>query len=511
MGGDPARPIAEADDHASCADALRASEARFRAVIEKNGDGMVVVGRDGTILFANPAAESLLGRPRDSLVGNSFGHPIVPGEIVELDVVCSESTLCVAEMRVVETDWDGHPAVLASLRDVTDRKRLEDELSHRVAELAEANQQKNTFLAMLAHELRNPLAPVRNAAEVLRLKPDDAEALAWAREMIELQVGHIARLVDDLLDVSRITRGKVQLRRTRLLLDDVVSKAVEAARPSTRARGLELVLIIENSGIVLDADTTRIEQILSNLLNNAAKFSQAGGHVLVRVDRDGNSARLAVEDNGIGIDRSMLERVFDLFAQADGSLDRASGGLGIGLTLVKSLVELHGGNVRAESDGLGTGSRFIVTLPASDQPISNAPILRESPSPRADLRVLIVDDNFQAAESLGLLLKLWGYESQLAHDGLAALDVAESYRPDIVLLDIGLPKLDGYEVAQRLRHSNNLSTALLVAMTGYGQDEDRRKTKLAGFDHHMVKPVNLDELRNLLAKPESLRSGTSRP
>lgn len=359
---------------------------------------------------------------------------------------------------------------------------------------------------MLAHELRNPLAPTRHVAEVMRLRPGDASALHWARDMIEQQVEHIAHLVDDLLDVSRITRGKIQLRMSPLNLSKVAASAVEAIRPEIESRGIHLEFDSEDDAVGVVADATRIEQIFANLLNNAAKFTDPGGHIHVSVAREGSSARVTIKDDGIGIAPDVLPKIFDLFAQADGTLDRSRGGLGIGLTLVRSLVELHGGTVTADSGGLGRGSCFIIRLPAVacpaavDENRTDQSIFATRP-----LRVLVVDDNLHAAESLGMLLKLWGHESSLAHDGREALEIAAACDPEVILLDIGLPAVDGYEVARRLRASPQFRDVLLVAMTGYGQDEDRRRARDAGFDHHMVKPVDLDELRQLLTNPGSLR------
>ncbi len=480
-------------------ESLNASEARFRAVITSNADGMIVVAEDGIILFANPAAEKLLGRSRETLVGTDFGRPIIPGETIEIDVFRAGCEPRIAEMRVVQTVWNDRPAALASFRDVTDRKRLEDELNRRVAELAEADQQKNTFLAMLAHELRNPLAPVRNATEILRLKPHDMRTLIWARTMIEQQVEHMTRLVDDLMDVSRITRGKIQLRLKPIRLSEAIANSVAATRSSLDQRGLRLEVVCQDEEIVLSADATRLEQIFANLLNNAAKFSDDAGLIQIHVSRQGDKARIVVQDHGIGIPSEMLSRVFDLFAQADATIDRSRGGLGIGLTLVRSLVELHGACVHAESDGPGRGSRFVLEFPTIDAHTLEPESPKYDPFvPAKRLRVLIVDDNLYAAESLGMLVKLWGHESHQAYDGGEALQAAETYRPEVVLLDIGLPVLDGYEVARNLRQSQSHAQTLIVAMTGYGQEADRMRTREAGFDHHMVKPVDLDELRNLL-------------
>jgi PAS domain S-box-containing protein len=389
-----------------------------------------------------------------------------------------------------------------------ERKRLEGELRLRVGELADADRRKDEFLAMLAHELRNPLAPVRNAVQVLRMKCTDDPLVERMAEMMGRQVGHMSRLVDDLLDVSRITRGRVNLRRERVELATVVARAVESVRPLIDARGHELSISVPNEPVHLDADMTRLVQILGNLLNNASKYTPEGGHIWLTAYREGDDAVVIVRDNGIGIPAEMLPRVFDLFTQVDRTLDRSQGGLGIGLTLVRSLVELHGGSVKAASEGTGRGSEFIVRLPA----LPAVPQQKEerkadegqsgSATPH---RVLIVDDNVDSVESLAILLEMAGHDARTAHDGPTALETARAFRPRVVLLDIGLPRMDGYEVARRIRQEPGLAGTTLIALTGYGQEEDRRRSREAGFDRHLVKPVDPEELREVLRQlpPES--------
>jgi signal transduction histidine kinase/CheY-like chemotaxis protein len=385
-----------------------------------------------------------------------------------------------------------------------ERKHLEAELRLRAKELATADRRKDEFLAMLAHELRNPLAPLRNAVQILRLTGTREPEVVRLADLMGRQVGQMAHMVDDLLDVSRITHGKVELRKEPVTLADAVARAVETARPLIDARRHELIVSCSPEPVVLDADPMRLTQVLGNLLNNAAKYTAEGGRIWVAAGREGGEAVVRVRDTGIGLAPEMLTSVFDLFTQENRTLDREQGGLGIGLTLVRSLVELHGGTVRAASEGPGRGSEFVVRLPAltggaSASDASNRP--RPTAPPRR--RLLIVDDNVDSAESLAELLALTGHDVRTAHDGAAGLTAAESFRPEVVLLDIGLPRVNGYEVARRIRDTPALRGALLIAMTGYGQEEARHLSKEAGFDHHLVKPVDLSELNRLLASRPS--------
>jgi PAS domain S-box-containing protein len=385
-------------------------------------------------------------------------------------------------------------------RDLTTQRRLEEEASRRADELAAADRRKDEFLAMLSHELRNPLAPVMNALQILRQSRLDDPVLQQASSVIERQVRHMTRLIDDLLDVTRINRGKVQLRQEKIELGVVLQRAVETTKPLIESRNHHLSLSLPSEAIWLDADPARLEQVVSNLLSNAAKYTESGGRIWLAAAAHGRRAVITVRDNGVGISPDLLPRVFDLFTQADRTLDRAQGGLGIGLTLVKSLMEMHGGSAAAYSDGLGRGSMFTIEMPTSDRPLtaqSELPVQVDAPP--ASLRVLVVDDNMDTADTLSLLLRLRGYETQTANDGLKALDAALAFLPDVILLDIGLPGADGYQVAQRVRQLPGLQNVVLVAMTGYGQESDRVRSQDAGFDHHMVKPADLDKLQQLLA------------
>jgi len=322
-----------------------------------------------------------------------------------------------------------------------------------------------------------------------------------AAHMMERQVGQLVRLVDDLLDVSRISRGKIELRTGRIELASSVNHAVEAARPSCESGGVELKATLPKQPIYLNGDPARLSQIIGNLLNNACKFTDRGGRIDLDVERTNGHAVISVRDTGIGIAESQIPYVFDMFVQADTSLERASGGLGIGLTLVKNLVELHHGAVEVHSEGLGRGSEFIVRLPLLDEPL----LTESNHEPAADRavtglkrRVLVVDDNVDSAESLAMLMKISGHEVEMAHDGLEAVDLSLAFRPDVILLDIGLPKLNGYEVARKIREQQAGKDIVLIALTGWGQEEDRRKSKESGFNAHIVKPVDFPELTKLL-------------
>ena len=367
--------------------------------------------------------------------------------------------------------------------------------------LREADRRKDEFLAMLAHELRNPLAPIRNAAQVLKLVGDGDAKQRWAREVIERQTQHLTRLVDDLLDVSRITQGKVKLAREPLDLSAVVQRAVEASRPLIDARRHHLTVVPPPEPVRLAGDLTRLVQVVGNLLNNAAKYTDEGGHIRVEAAREGAEAVLRVRDDGMGIPPDLLPHVFDLFIQADRSLDRSQGGLGIGLTLVRQLVELHGGRVEARSAGFGQGSELTVRLPAASPGAAEGveAVAGESaqPAPRA-LKILLVEDNLDSAEMMTFLLTLGGHEVRTAHDGREALEAARAFLPQAVLCDIGLPGMNGYELAARLREQPDFRRTPLIALTGYGEEESRRRSREAGFDYHLVKPVEPAALDALL-------------
>jgi PAS domain S-box-containing protein len=405
-------------------------------------------------------------------------------------------------------DTAGRPVALATLsQDVTERKRFEDTLRRVAIDLSDADRRKNEFLAMLAHELRNPLAPISHAIQALRLAGTDAKSVHAATEMLGRQVGQMVRLVDDLLDMSRISRGKIELRKDWIELAPIITQAVEATRALYKSMNHELTVTLPSHPIYLEADPARLAQVVGNLLNNACKFTDSGGHVWLTVEQDRTQAVIRVRDNGIGIAAEQLPRLFEMFMQLDTSQERSREGLGIGLTLVKTLVEMQGGTVEAYSEGPGRGSEFVIRMPTvAEMP---RPLPRETTAERLSAvrrRILVVDDNEDAAEWLAAVLRLNGHETHVAHDGLEAVRSAERIRPDAVLLDIGLPRLDGYEACRRIRAQSWGQDLLLVALTGWGQDEDRQKSREAGFDAHLVKPVDDEVLLKLLA---SLPSRTS--
>jgi two-component system CheB/CheR fusion protein len=391
--------------------------------------------------------------------------------------------------------------------DIDQRKQAEEELRAAAAEnaqlataLKEADRRKDEFLAVLAHELRNPLAPVRNAIEILRGAPSPSPRLQWTHDVIDRQVRQLSRLVDDLLDVSRITSGKIELRKERVQLKDAVHIALESCRPMIERCGHELTVRIPREPIWLDADIARIAQVLSNLLNNAAKYTRPGGHIWVTAERSGWQVAIAVRDNGIGIASDMLGNIFEMYRQAAG--DHSQGGLGIGLTLVRRLVELHGGTVEASSEGIGRGSQFVVRLPmAATEAANDDRVKDEAAAPgKVARRILVVDDNRDAADSLCMLLTSRGHDVRVAYDGLEAVGAAVTFQPDVVLLDIGLPKLSGNDAARRIREARG-EGVLLVAVTGWGQEEDRKRAHEAGFDHHLTKPVDPQAIARLIDQP----------
>ncbi|HEU4753713.1 MAG TPA: ATP-binding protein, partial [Armatimonadota bacterium] len=385
-----------------------------------------------------------------------------------------------------------------------ERARAEALLRERAEELAERDRRKDEFLAMLAHELRNPLAPIRTAVRILQRQGPPDPLLTRNREIVERQVEKMARLLNDLLDVSRITRGMIDLHREKLDLAEVVKDSVEACRPLIEERGHTLNLSQPGAPITAEADRIRVDQILTNLLTNAAKYTDPGGAIHVSLARENGRAILRVTDTGRGIEPELIPHVFELFRQGRRNLDRSQGGLGIGLTLVKSLVEMHGGTVHAESAGADRGAIFSVYLPAAEEPAAaGRPGEDTAPSnatarPGGATRVLVVDDNRDAAEVQAEALRLSGYDVHVAFDGLAAIEAARTYRPHVALLDIGLPRMNGYEVARRLRAHPDTAAIPLVAVTGYGQDQDREEAHRAGFSRYMIKPVDPDELERAI-------------
>jgi signal transduction histidine kinase len=400
---------------------------------------------------------------------------------------------------------------VALAKEVVSRASIAMENARLYTAVQEADRRKNEFLAMLAHELRNPLAPIRNAVHIMQGDNVTPPTMKWARDVIGRQADHMARLIDDLLDVSRIVQGKVVVKPEKLTLASLVERSVEASSPRIAAREQNLRVELPEQPIVLHGDSVRLAQVLSNLINNASKFSGPNTSITLSAGYAEGEARISVKDEGAGIDPAFLPHIFDLFAQADQSLDRAQGGLGIGLTLVKHLVELHGGRVAAFSEGVGRGAEMVITLPAqvagqADAP-NAAPRARKpaAGAAKAPARILVVDDLAASAETLMTLLEMEGFQVRIASEGMAALKIAEEFRPDVVLLDIGLPGMNGFEVAHRLRTQPESREALLIALTGYGEAESRTRSAQAGFDFHMVKPADVNLLLSMLANPQQAR------
>ncbi|MDG3005849.1 PAS domain-containing hybrid sensor histidine kinase/response regulator [Paludisphaera mucosa] len=391
---------------------------------------------------------------------------------------------------------DGKPLRMIGINlDVTDRKRFEQAM-------ADQDRRKNEFLATLAHELRNPLAPIRTGLQVLKLAPPNSPMIPETRVMMERQLGHMVRLIDDLLDVSRISRGRVELKRERVRIRSAIEHALEVSRPLIDAAGHQLTIAYPDDSVYVDGDLTRLTQVVGNVLNNAAKYTPDGGRIELSSGVEAGRVVIRVADDGAGITAEMLVGVFDLFAQVDQTLDWAQGGLGIGLSLVKKILELHGGTIEAASPGLGLGSTFTIRLPLATVPKAvDAPAPGESqaagPSETSSLRVLVVDDSLDGAQSLAMLVRMWGHTPQTAHDGSGAIAAAADHRPELVFLDIGLPGMDGYEVCRRLRSDPKHSGATFVALTGWGSEAEKRRVRDAGLDHHLVKPIDPDLIREV--------------
>jgi len=384
--------------------------------------------------------------------------------------------------------------------DVSAQKLDQQRLAHLNHQLTEQDRRKDEFIATLSHELRNPLAPIRAASKVIASPAATPSQLRQAQSIVERQVNHMALLLEDLLDIARITQGKLQLKKEIIELVPVVDAAVEAVRPTLEAKNQQLEVDLPSESALLEADHLRLSQVISNLLTNAIKYSDPGARIALTCSMQGNDLALSVRDNGVGIAPESLARIFEMFSQVDGMTERSEGGLGIGLALVKGIVELHGGRVEARSGGLGTGSEFIVRLPvAAKAKASAAPVIENTPSIGAGRRILVADDNRDAAESLAMLLEMEGHEVRVAHHGRAALAVAQVFRPDMALLDIGMPEMSGYDVAQALRSEPWAAGIKLIALTGWGQDSDRKRALEAGFDHHLIKPVDPETLTGLLS------------
>jgi len=395
-----------------------------------------------------------------------------------------------------ETEW-----VVGTNLDVTERKTAEIQLRQLAANLSEADRRKDEFLATLAHELRNPLAPIRNGLQLIKFAGGQPATIERARAMMERQLTQMVRLIDDLMEVSRISLGKLKLRKERLSLASVVNSAVETTHPLLGEMGHQLTVTMPREPLLADADMARLTQVFANLLSNAAKYSDRGGHIRLHVERQASDVVVTVKDTGIGMAAEQLPEVFEMFTQLETSLDRAQGGLGIGLTLVKRVVELHGGSVQAHSEGPGLGSEFVVRLPlvSEGSEPDTSKVDDALATAKSLLRVLIVDDNQDGADSLSEMLKMMGHDTRTAYGGQEGVDMAGAYRPDVVLLDIGMPGLNGYEACRLIRAQPKGKDVMLIALTGWGQDEDRRRSHDAGFDHHMVKPVSPQALMRMMA------------
>jgi PAS domain S-box-containing protein len=498
-----------------------AGRQQFVTLVENSPDFIGICDLQGVPFFVNHAGLDLVGladvdEARQKAVSDFFFPEDRPMMVEEFFPAVLERGRGEIEVRfrnfktggarwmaykvLTLPDADGRPIALATVsQDVTERRQMADDLRQVAADLSQANHRQTEFLAMLAHELRNPLAPISNAVRALRVGNGDTKVARAVLGMFERQVRQLSRLVDDLLDLSRVTRGKIALRRAPVELGPIVEQAVEAVRAQYGGLNHELSVTLPTEPIYLNGDRARLAQVLGNLLNNACKFTDEGGHIALSVAHEGAQAVVRVRDDGIGIAPEQLPHLWKMFAQADTSLERTRDGLGIGLTLVQALVEMHGGTTEARSEGLGRGSEFVVRLPVLADAAATVPRAAETEAPRmAGHRILIVDDNLDGAESLAMLLEEVGQETCEAHDGLQAIDAAERLRPDAILLDIGLPKLNGYEVCRRIRQRPWGAKVMIVALTGWGQDEDRQRSVEAGFDTHLVKPVDFELLMKLL-------------
>lgn len=516
--------------------ALGGPEEQHRLLMECVTDYAVFfLDPDGRVARWNTGAERIFGYPETEILGQHFSRFFTPEDIQagvpeqELQTAATTGQAnddrwmvrkdgsrlwCNGVTTALRDEGSGLRGFAKVLRDRTEQKRLEEALGQRADELVEEARRKDEFLATLAHELRNPLAPIRNALQAIRLGSHDAALVEQMRAMAERQVAYMTHLVDDLLDLSRISRGLIRLLQEPVDVAQPVQRAIEGVQALVRERRLALSVSLPTEPVYVEADSTRLQQVVGNLLSNAVRYTDPGGHVLLTARREGSEFVLRVRDTGIGIAPEMLPKIFDLFVQAERRLDRSHGGLGIGLTLVRRLVQMHGGAVEAHSDGPGKGSEFVVRLPVlaeeRKEELLGRPSEPEQPvNPSAPCRILVVDDNVDAAESLALLLRLDGHEVQTTYDGQGALAAAQAKPPEVVILDLGMPGMDGFEIARRLRSLAALKDVLLVALTGWAQEEDRRRCYEAGFDGHMPKPVELDALRQFLAHPKLVKKSTT--
>lgn len=499
--------------------ALLASEIRYRRLFETAKDGILILDTEsGRITDANPFMSELLGYSHKHFLGKelweiglfsdrSANEAAVrtlqdTGYIRYEHLPLETSQGLRVEVEIVANAYreDHHKVIQCNIRDITERSRLEKQTQEQASALADLDHRKDEFLAMLGHELRNPLAAITNAVQLLSLQKQEDPIQRQARAIIQRQMGQLIRLVDDLMEVSRITSGRIHLQKERTGLNGIVERAVETTRSLMDQHRHELTVSLSPQPLWLHADASRLEQVVVNLLTNAAKFTTEGGHISIAVQQEGEETVLRVKDTGVGIAAELLPHIFELFTQAERSLVRSQGGLGIGLSLVQRLVEMHAGRVEVSSV-VGQGSEFVVYLPVMLNPATQlqSPLEAAAEPIGPSLRVLVVDDNVDAAETLGLLLKATGHDARMAYDGVSAVRLALEILPNVVLLDIGLPGLDGYEVAKRLRQDSSLAGVVLVAMTGYGQATDKLRSQDAGFNHHLVKPADFGKLQQILA------------
>ncbi len=498
---------------------LRAGEQRLRFVMDSMPQKVVTTRADGTADYFSPQWSEFTGLSSEQINDGGWKQFIHPDDLAETirlwqhAVAIGEVSVREHRFRRADGEYRWHLSRTVPMRDVAGNVVLWIGSSTDVHEVKEADQRKDEFLAMLAHELRNPLAPIRNMVEVLKRADDNRHLIQPALSTMERQLRHMTRLIDDLLDASRISQGKIGLQREKVELTSVVRQVAEASRPFYEAAQQELSVAFPPMPVYVDADPVRLAQVFGNLLHNASKFSKRGSRVALAGELQGDHVVVAVRDLGIGIPAALLPRVFELFTQGDQTLERTNGGLGIGLTLVRKLVEMHGGSVQAASEGVDRGSEFVVRLPVLIEE-HEAP----SPDPKASAiaptarRILVADDNHDAAETLSMLLELAGHQTQVAFNGAEAVEAAQSFRPDVILMDLGMPVMNGFEAARQLRQQLWIKGVVLVALTGWGQDDDRHKTAEAGFDRHLVKPVDFDALTKLLAEfPVVAADGKLRP
>ena len=504
---------------------LQESEARYRALFDAAPMAVFVCDRNAVIQQYNARAVELWGREPVCGVeqhcgstklwlpdGTLLPHPQspivevlrtgVPANNVEVNIERPGGSRLpvLANFAPLKNPHGEITGAITSFIDITDRSRLEQKTKEQSEALADLHRRKDEFLAMLSHELRNPLAAICNAGHLLRLQKEENPLQQRARLIIERQAAQLTHLVDDLLEISRITTGRVQLRQERIAVGGIVERAVEAVQPVIDEQKHELTVSVPSETIWLHADPARLEQVVGNVLTNAAKYTRKGGHIWLTVQQEGDECVMRVRDTGVGIAPELLPHIFDLFTQADRSLDRSQGGLGIGLALVHRLVELHHGRVEVHST-LGHGSEFVVRLPVlpSLEPQTALPISEKVQPPARSLRVLVVEDNPDTAQGLALVLQAFGHQVRIIHDGLAALQIALTYQPHVVLLDIGLPGLNGFEVAKQMRRQSVLKDSVLVAVTGYGKEADHQRSQEAGFDYHLVKPADFKTVHQILA------------